>query len=105
MRLHAVTCRSRSQVLNNSGLFESGVHTILVHGLECAGTEFQMNKLFQFRHPDALVAQIGGEKTRGVGSDMGTDTTGLFGFTAAVDSGAAYRLLLSDDTFAGHNII
>lgn len=96
---------AKTAFLNDASLFQGNVNTLLVHGLEGAGAQFQVDKLFKLGHPNTLVAQVRGEETGGIGGDVGTDTTGFLCFTTPVDAGAANRFHLSNYTFTGHKII
>lgn len=67
--------------LNQPGLFESGVSTILVDRLQCPAGKRQTHPAVFLRNPDALALQVGGYLAFDHFGNVTTDTALFLGET------------------------
>jgi len=74
----------QADLLDDAGLFEHLVGTILGHGLQGLRAETDFHELAELRNPDALVEQVRVDLALHTLGDVLTDTAFFLGFTAAM---------------------
>ena len=74
---------------NNAGLLQCSVGAILVDRLKTARSYADTHELLQFRHPNALMVQIGRENARYVFCHVPANSTLFLGHTASMNDAAS----------------
>src|SRR6266699_688626 len=83
---------------NNAGLLQCRVSAVFVDRLKTARRHANTHKLLQFRHPNALVVQIGSENARYVFCYVPADSTLFLGHAASMNDAASRRSRSCDAT-------
>ena len=83
--------------LNYAGFFQSPVSAVLVDRFEAARSYADAHKLFQLRHPDAVLVQVRRENTRHIFCHVPANAALFLGHTAPVNDAAARRSRSCDD--------
>ena len=90
--------------LDRAGFFQRFVSAVLIDRFQAAGGDAHANELFQLRHPNAVLAEVGHEKARDILGDVPTDAAFFLGHTAAMNHAAARGFGTGNNANSRHNL-